>query len=152
MRRQLKVLIGVTAMLWPFSAGGAFAQSEFQWLTYPSADEFNQFYPQAALANEIEGTVTLRCRVVDSAGHVTCAVASEAPAWCGDKPDYAKPIAGLPGTYEPLRDDRGKPVPQPCGFGRAAVQTMEKLARADMKDGKVAIGAQSRVTLRYQLS
>jgi TonB family protein len=52
------------------------------WLEQPDGEVFARFYPQAAIARQAEGRVTLDC-LVGEVGRLTCTVVSEDPPGLG---------------------------------------------------------------------
>ena len=49
------------------------------WKAFPDAATLTDYYPPRALDNEMEGTATVQCTVLDTAGRVHCVLVSESP-------------------------------------------------------------------------
>ena len=54
-----------------------------RWKAFPDAETLTNYYPARALDNEVEGSASVQCTVVDSAGHVHCTAVSETPKGYG---------------------------------------------------------------------
>lgn len=79
------------------SACGAISsnQVEPQWIEQPTADAIRRYYPEAANAQQVVGTVRLDC-VVSIEGHPTCAVVDETPVgW-----DFGDAALALSTTFQ----------------------------------------------------
>jgi protein TonB len=50
-----------------------------RWSRFPNADALGAYYPPRALNDEIEGSATVECTVLDAAGRVRCSALSEIP-------------------------------------------------------------------------
>lgn len=73
-------IAGALLLLTLASCGVAIPQSEEpQWIERPSAESIRRYYPEAAVAQQIVGVVTLDCKV-DLEGASACTVIDEAPA------------------------------------------------------------------------
>jgi len=54
-----------------------------RWKAFPDANTLTDYYPPRALDGEVEGSASVQCTVLDSAGHVRCALVSETPKGYG---------------------------------------------------------------------
>ena len=54
-----------------------------RWKAFPDAATLTDYYPPRALDNEVEGSASVQCTVLDSAGHVRCTVVAESPKGYG---------------------------------------------------------------------
>jgi len=54
-----------------------------RWKAFPDAATLTDYYPPRALDNEVEGSASVQCTVLDAAGHVRCTVVSESPKGYG---------------------------------------------------------------------
>ena len=54
-----------------------------RWKAFPDAATLTDYYPPRALDNEMEGSASVQCTVLDSAGHVHCTVVAESPKGYG---------------------------------------------------------------------
>ncbi len=63
-----------------------------RWKAFPDAETLTNYYPARALDNEMEGSASVQCTVVDSAGHVHCAMVSETPKGYGFGPQTVKMV------------------------------------------------------------
>jgi protein TonB len=68
------------------AAGGASSSAapadpyvKARWTRFPDSDALAQYYPDRAANDEVEGTATVECTVLDKAGHVRCTALSEIP-------------------------------------------------------------------------
>jgi protein TonB len=50
-----------------------------RWAQFPDADALASYYPSKAAADEIEGSATVQCTVVDTSGRVSCVAVAESP-------------------------------------------------------------------------
>lgn len=50
-----------------------------RWTRFPDSNALGQYYPARAANDEVEGTATVECTVLDKAGHVHCTALSEIP-------------------------------------------------------------------------
>ncbi len=57
-----------------------------RWTRFPDANALGQYYPSRAADNEVEGTATVECTVLDKAGRVHCTALSESPGNYGFGP------------------------------------------------------------------
>jgi protein TonB len=57
-----------------------------RWTRFPDASALSQYYPSRAADNEVEGTATVECTVLDKAGRVHCTAISEIPGNYGFGP------------------------------------------------------------------
>jgi len=63
-----------------------------RWKAFPDAATLTDYYPPRALDNEIEGSASVQCTVLDAAGHVHCTVVSETPKGYGFGQQTAKMV------------------------------------------------------------
>ena len=63
-----------------------------RWKAFPDANTLSDYYPARALDNEVEGSASVQCTVLDSAGHVHCTVVSETPKGYGFGQQTAKMV------------------------------------------------------------
>jgi protein TonB len=54
-----------------------------RWKAFPDAAALTDYYPPRALDNEMEGSASVQCTVLDAAGRVHCTVVSETPKGYG---------------------------------------------------------------------
>ncbi len=54
-----------------------------RWKAFPDAETLTNYYPPRALDNEVEGSASVQCTVLDTAGHVHCTAVSETPKGYG---------------------------------------------------------------------
>ncbi len=54
-----------------------------RWAKFPDADALASYYPQKAADDEIEGSATVQCTVLDTSGRVSCVAVAETPARYG---------------------------------------------------------------------
>lgn len=54
-----------------------------RWAKFPDADALASYYPQKAAEDEIEGSATVQCTVLDTSGRVSCVAVAETPARYG---------------------------------------------------------------------
>ncbi len=54
-----------------------------RWKAFPDAATLTDYYPPRALDNEVEGSASVQCTVLDAAGHVHCTVVAESPKGYG---------------------------------------------------------------------
>ena len=54
-----------------------------RWKAFPDAATLTDYYPPRALDNEMEGSASVQCTVLDTAGHVHCTAVSESPKGYG---------------------------------------------------------------------
>ncbi len=54
-----------------------------RWKAFPNGDTLSEYYPPRAIDGEVEGTASVQCTVLDTAGHVRCVVAAESPKGYG---------------------------------------------------------------------
>lgn len=54
-----------------------------RWKAFPNSDALSQYYPPRAIDSETEGTASVQCTVLDTAGHVHCTVIAESPKGYG---------------------------------------------------------------------
>ena len=50
-----------------------------RWTRFPDSNALGQYYPARATSDEIEGTATVECTVLDASGRVRCTALSEVP-------------------------------------------------------------------------
>ena len=53
------------------------------WSKFPTGEALAEYYPSRAANDEIEGSATVQCAVLDTAGRVSCVVISETPGGYG---------------------------------------------------------------------
>ena len=53
------------------------------WSKFPDGEALAEYYPSRAANDEIEGSATVQCAVLDTAGRVSCVVISETPGGYG---------------------------------------------------------------------
>ncbi len=53
------------------------------WSKFPTGEALADYYPSRAANDEIEGSATVQCAVLDTAGRVSCVVISETPGGYG---------------------------------------------------------------------
>lgn len=53
------------------------------WARFPDADALASYYPSRAAEDEIEGSATVQCTVLDTSGRVSCVAIAETPARYG---------------------------------------------------------------------
>lgn len=63
-----------------------------RWTAFPDANALSNYYPARALDNEVEGSASVQCTVLDAAGHVHCTVVSETPKGYGFGQQTAKMV------------------------------------------------------------
>ncbi len=68
------------------SAASANPYVQARWTRFPDGNALGQYYPARAADNEIEGTATVECTVLDKAGRVHCTALSESPGNYGFGP------------------------------------------------------------------
>ncbi|MFT4075874.1 MAG: hypothetical protein QM647_10125 [Asticcacaulis sp.] len=61
------------------SSASANPYVEARWTRFPDAAALGEYYPERAANDEIEGTATVECTVLDAAGRVSCRALSEVP-------------------------------------------------------------------------
>ena len=54
-----------------------------RWKAFPDAATLTDYYPPRALDNEMEGSASVQCTVLDASGRVHCVVVSESPKGYG---------------------------------------------------------------------
>ncbi len=54
-----------------------------RWKAFPNGDTLSEYYPPRAIDGEVEGTASVQCTVLDTAGHVRCNVVAESPKGYG---------------------------------------------------------------------
>jgi len=54
-----------------------------RWKAFPDANTLTDYYPPRAIENEVEGSATVQCTVLDTAGRVHCILISETPKGYG---------------------------------------------------------------------
>ena len=54
-----------------------------RWKAFPDAVTLTDYYPPRALDNEVEGSASVQCTVLDTDGHVHCTLVSESPKGYG---------------------------------------------------------------------
>lgn len=54
-----------------------------RWTRFPDAEALTTYYPPRAMDDEVEGTATVQCTVLDTAGRVSCVAISEKPGGYG---------------------------------------------------------------------
>ena len=54
-----------------------------RWKAFPDAATLTDYFPPRALDNEVEGSASVQCTVLDAVGHVHCTVVSESPKGYG---------------------------------------------------------------------
>ena len=54
-----------------------------RWARFPDADALASYYPSRAAEDEIEGSATVQCTVLDTSGRVSCVVVAETPVRYG---------------------------------------------------------------------
>lgn len=64
-------------------------------MTRPSAEDLQSFYPQAALALQIEGRAAISCIVAESGGLGACGVTAESPPELGFGPAAVRMASGF---------------------------------------------------------
>ena len=50
-----------------------------RWTQFPDGNALNAYYPARAAEDEVEGSATVQCVVIDAAGRVSCSTVSETP-------------------------------------------------------------------------
>ncbi|WP_303828127.1 hypothetical protein [Asticcacaulis taihuensis] len=68
------------------SSASASPYVKARWTRFPDANALGQYYPSRAADNEVEGTATVECTVLDKAGRVHCTALSESPGNYGFGP------------------------------------------------------------------
>ncbi len=54
-----------------------------RWKAFPDANTLADYYPPRAIENEVEGSASVQCTVLDTAGRVHCVLVSETPKGYG---------------------------------------------------------------------
>jgi len=54
-----------------------------RWAQFPDAEALASYYPPNAAENEVEGSATVQCTVVDTSGRVSCVAVAESPPHYG---------------------------------------------------------------------
>ncbi len=54
-----------------------------RWARFPDADALASYYPARAAEDEVEGSATVQCTVLDTSGRVACVAVAESPARYG---------------------------------------------------------------------
>jgi len=65
------------------SSSGEAAQVTPRWKAFPDAATLADYYPARAIDNEMEGSASVQCTVLDTAGRVHCVLVSETPKGYG---------------------------------------------------------------------
>ena len=59
------------------ASGPSFVKA--RWTRFPDANALTDYYPARAADDEVEGTATVQCVVIDTQGRVSCSTVSETP-------------------------------------------------------------------------
>jgi len=65
------------------SSASAAGATEVHWARFPDADALANYYPPRAAEDEIEGSATVQCTVLNTAGQVSCVAIAESPGRYG---------------------------------------------------------------------
>lgn len=63
--------------------GTTSSATEVHWARFPDADALASYYPPRAAEDEIEGSATVQCTVLNTAGQVSCVAVAESPGRYG---------------------------------------------------------------------